>query len=457
MIFTLPTAWLGKKLTGRMILPGDAAYDEARKVYNGMIDRRPMAIVQCADARDVALCVDFARMRGLPLAVRGGGHHGAGLGVCDDGLVIDLSLLKEIRVDAASRTVAVGAGCLLKEIDAATAEFGLALPSGVFGTTGIGGLALGGGLGNLTRRYGLTIDNLLAADVVLADGEQVRASATEHPELFWALRGGGGNFGVVTRFWFRVHPVQTVQAGPMFWSLEDAPLILRWYIDFVQRAAEDLNGFFSFHCVPPVEPFPASLHGQRMCGIFWCCTADEARVREALDEVRRIKTPVIDGVGQMEFASFQTLFDPLLPPGMQWYWKGNFIKDLPEEAIQQHVEQARKMPAGPSLMHLYPVNGAAARVAWGDTAWNYRDATLAMVIAGVSGDVAGREDAANWAKDYWKAVHPYAFRDSYVNFMMEEGEDRVRDTYGEHYTRLAEIKRQYDPGNLFRMNHNIRP
>jgi len=458
MISTLlPVMKLAKQLAGKMILPGDPAYDEARKVYNGMIDRRPAVIVQCFHAMDVSVCIDFARTQGLPLAVRSGGHHGAGLSVCNDGLVIDLSAMKEIRVDAGARTVSVGAGCLLKEIDAATAKHGLALPCGVFGTTGIGGLTLGGGLGNLTRRYGLTIDNLLEADVVLADGSFVHASATEHPELFWALRGGGGNFGVVTRFKFNVHPVQTVQAGPMFWRLEDAPEVLRWYIDFIRSAPEDMSGFFSFHCVPPVEPFPAELHGQRVCGIFWCCTAEAARVQETLDEVRRLKTPLINAVGEMPFTAFQTLFDPLLPPGLQWYWKGDFATHLPEEAIQRHCEQAGKMPVGPSIMHLYPVNGAAARVAWSDTAWNYRDATLAMVIAGIGEDPASSEATTAWAKEYWAALHPYSCGDAYVNFMMDEGQQRVRDTYGEHYTRLAEIKQRYDPENLFRLNQNIRP
>jgi len=448
---------LREALVGKLILPGDVAYDEARKVYNGMIDKRPAVIAECVTRADVAACVHFARQHGMLLAVRGGGHHGAGLGICDDGLVIDLSRMKEIIVDPVASTVTVGAGCLLKEIDAATHEYGLALPSGVFGTTGISGLTLGGGLGNLTRQYGLTIDNLLDADVVLADGSMVRASASEHPELFWALRGGGGNFGVVTRFRFRVHPVRMVQAGPMFWSLEDAPTILRWYVDFLQSAPEEVSGFFSFHCVPPVEPFPAALHGQRVCGIFWCGNCDEATMRKALDAVRAVKAPMIDAVMEMPFTAFQTMFDPLLPPGMQWYWKGDFFRDLPDAAIALHVEQARKMPVGPSIMHLYPVNGAASRVAAGDTPWNYRDATLAMVIAGIGENADARDMITRWARGYWEALHPYSYRDSYVNFMMEEGAQRVRDTYGEHHARLVEVKRRYDPANLFRVNHNIRP
>ncbi|HEY4108221.1 FAD-binding oxidoreductase [Puia sp.] len=446
-----------KDLTGRMIFPGDVAFDEARKVFNGMIDKRPAAIAQCKTAADVAACVIFARLYRMPLAVRSGGHHGAGLGICDNGLVIDLSPMKEIVIDPTAMTVTVGAGCLLKEIDATTQEYGLALPCGIFGSTGIGGLTLGGGLGNLTRSHGLTIDNLLDADVVLADGSLVHTSATEHPDLFWALRGGGGNFGVVTQFRFRVHPVKMVQAGPQFWSMDDAPLILRWYMDFIQDAPEEISGFFSFHCVPPVEPFPAGLHGEKVCGIFWCGNCDEARMQPVLDAVRAIRTPMIDAVGEMPFANFQTLFDPLLPPGMQWYWKGDFFKDLPDEAIERHCEQAKQMPAGPSIMHLYPVNGAASRVAAGDTAWNYRDATLAMVIAGIDADPAGRDGIIHWAKSYWEALHPYAFRDSYVNFMMEEGHDRVKSTYGDHYARLVGVKRRYDPHNLFQMNQNIQP
>jgi FAD/FMN-containing dehydrogenase len=451
------TKELQEGFMGKLILPGDVAYDESRKVYNGMIDKRPAVIAECVTADDVAACVNFARLHNMLLAVRSGGHHGAGLGLCDDGLVIDLSPRKEVVVDPVALTVTVGAGCLLKEIDAATHEYGLALPSGIFGTTGIGGHTHAGGLGNLTRQYGLTIDNLLDADVVLANGSIIHTSADQHSDLFWALRGGGGNFGVVTRFRFRLHPVRMVQAGPMFWPLGDAPAILRWYINFIQTAPEDISGFFSFHCVPPVEPFPAALHGQQMCGIFWCGNCDAERMRTTLDEVRALKPPVIEGVMEMPFPAFQTMFDPLLPPGMHWYWKGDFIKDLPDEAIALHCEQAAKMPPGPSIMHLYPVNGAAARVAWSDTAWNYRDATLAMVIAAIDEGPAAREGLIGWAREYWEKLHPYAFRDSYVNFMMEEGEQRVRDTYGKHYPRLAEVKRRYDPDNLFRVNHNIRP
>jgi FAD/FMN-containing dehydrogenase len=365
--------------------------------------------------------------------------------------------MKDIIVDPAASTVTVGAGCLLKEIDAATQEYGLALPCGIFGGTGIAGLTLGGGLGHLTRSYGLTIDNLLDADVVLADGSIVHASATSHPDLFWALRGGGGNFGVVTRFRFQLHPVRMVQAGPLIWSLEDAPLIMRWYINFIREAPEEISGFFSFNCIPPVEPFPPALHGEKVCGIFWCGNCDEARMQTVLDAVRAIRTPIIDAVTEMPFASFQTLFDPLLSTGLQWYWKGDFVNDLPEEAIERHCQQAMEMPAGPSLMHLYPVNGAAARVAWTDTPWNYRDATLAMVIAGVDPDPAGREGIIRWAKGYWEALHPYSCQDSYVNFMMEEGHDRVKATYGDHYIRLVDIKRRYDPDNLFHINQNIRP
>lgn len=457
MISSIPISNFGIKLAGEMILPGDATYHEARKIFNGMIDRHPAAIVRCANASDVAASIRFARSQGLPLAVRGGGHHGAGLSVCDDGLVIDLSLMKDIQVDPVAGTITLGGGCLLKEIDAATAPHVLALPAGIFGSTGIGGLALGGGLGHLTRRYGLTIDNLLDAELVLADGSVVHTSAGEHPDLFWAIRGGGGNFGVVTQFRFQLHPVRMVQAGPMFWPLEDAPVMLRWYTDFIRTAPEDINGFFSFHCVPPVDLFPAELHGQKMCGIFWCCTADESRVQALLEEVRKVKVPVIDAVGEMPFVAFQQLFDPLLPPGLQWYWKGDFFRDLSAEAIEQHVEQAKKLPVGPSLMHLYPVNGAAARVDEGDTAWNHRDATLAMVIAGIGETPADREGITQWAKGYWEALHPYSSSESYVNFMMDEGEQRVKDTYGKHYPRLAEIKRRYDPDNVFRMNQNIRP
>src|SRR5204862_121429 len=304
---------------GRLIGPEDTGYDEARKIYNAMIDRRPALIARCADADEVARVVGFARDSGLLLAVRGGGHNGAGLGTCDDGVVIDLSALKDIEVDPEARTVRVGGGCTWGEVDRATNEHGLATPSGIISTTGVGGLTLGGGMGHLTRQFGLTIDNLLAADVVTADGKFVIASANDNPDLFWAIRGGGGNFGVVTSFLFRAHPVHTVCAGPMLWILDDAADIMKWYRDFIPQAPEHINGFFAFITVPPGPPFPEALHFKKMCAVVWCYNGPLEQANEILRPLRSFRPPAFEFFGPMPYPVLQTMFDGLYPPGLQWY------------------------------------------------------------------------------------------------------------------------------------------
>jgi FAD/FMN-containing dehydrogenase len=456
MTTTLPINQLRQQLRGEVIVPGDPGYDEARRVYNAMIDKRPALIVQCVDPADVGTAISFARDHQLLVAVRSGGHNGAGLGVCEDGVVIDLSRMRGIRVDPAARTAWVEAGCLLKDVDAATHVFGLALPSGIVAGTGIGGLTLGGGLGHLTRGYGLTIDNLLGADVVLADGSYIKVSSVEHADLFWALKGGGGNFGVVTSFIFRLHPVESVYAGPIFWPLEDAPVIMRWYREYILSAPESVSVFFSIHSIPAMAPFPESLHGKKVCGLIWCCT-DARAAKPGLAAARALAKPLVDHIETMPFPVFQGLFDPLLPPGLYGYWKGDFFRELPDEAIERHMEHAQEMAVGPSVMHLYPVNGAAARVSPEATAWNFRDAVWSMVIVGVDADAEQTEQVTRWTKDYWRALHPYSVGAGYVNFMMDEGEERVREVYGGHYPRLAAVKAKYDPENLFRVNQNIRP
>ncbi|HEX5025912.1 MAG TPA: FAD-binding protein [Agriterribacter sp.] len=448
---------LKNKIRGNLILPSDPAYDEHRKVYNGMIDKHPAMIVQCADPDDVKTCVNFARENNILLAVRGGGHNAGGLGICDDGLVIDLSLMKAIKINTAGTTVSVEGGCLLKELDAATHEVGMAVPSGIFGTTGVGGLTLGGGLGHLTRQYGLSIDNLLEADVVLADGSQVKASATDNPDLFWALRGGGGNFGVVVSFLFKLCPAHTIYGGPMLWHIEDSKEMMQWYHGFITQAPDSINGFFAFLTVPPFPPFPEHLHMKKMCGIVWCYTGDLAKAEDVFKPIRAIKDPALDFVGPMPVPALQTMFDALYPPGLLWYWKADFVKELNSKSIDLHAKYGNEMPTPLSSMHLYPVNGAASRVGNSSTAWNYRDANYAMVIVGIDQDPANKDKIISWARDYWNALHPYSAGGAYVNFMMEEGEDRIKATYGANYKRLAEIKAKYDPHNLFRTNQNIKP
>jgi FAD/FMN-containing dehydrogenase len=444
-------------LRGELIRAGDAGYEAARQLYNAMIQRRPALIARCADVADVISAVNFARENHLLLAVRGGGHNVAGLGSCDGGMVIDLSRMRGIRVDPAGRTVRVEGGCVWGDVDHATHAFGMATPSGFISTTGVAGLTLGGGIGYLTRRYGLTIDNLLAADVVLADGRFVTASAAENPDLFWAIRGGGGNFGVVTSFLFRLHPVSTVYGGPMFWPLERAADVMRWHREFIPPAPEEISGFFAFLTVPPAPMFPAALHLQKMCGIVWCYTGPLEQAEAALRPVRALGAPAFEHVGPMPFPALQSAFDALYPPGLQMYWKADFVNELTDEAIARHVEHGSQLPTMLSTVHRYPIDGAVHRVGKNDTAFSFRDVTWAEVIVGVDPDPANKGTITRWAREYWEALQPYSAGGAYVNFMMEEGQDRIQATYRDNYGRLAQIKRKYDPTNLFRVNQNIPP
>jgi hypothetical protein len=422
-----------------------------------MIDRHPRLIARCADVADVIIAVNFARETGLLVAVRGGGHNGPGLGTCDDGLVIDLSRMKGIRVDPVAHTVRVEGGSTWGDVDHVTHTFGLATPAGVISTTGVGGLTLGGGVGHLTRQYGLTIDNLLGADMVLADGSFVKASAEVNEDLFWAIRGGGGNFGVVTSFLFRSHNVSTDYAGPMLWELDQAAEVLRWYREFITQAPEDINGFFAFLVVPPGPPFPEHLQKKKMCGIIWCYTGPLDKAEEVFKPIRSIGPPALDLVGPMPHPTLQSMFDPIYPAGLKWYWKADFVKELSDEAIALHLKYGSELPTMQSTMHLYPINGAANRVGKKETAWSYRDATWAQVIVGVDSDPANNERIISWAKEYWNALHPHSAGGAYVNFMMDEGLDRVKATYRDSYDRLVAVKNKYDPTNFFRVNQNIKP
>ncbi|MGH3146526.1 MAG: FAD-binding oxidoreductase [Rubrobacter sp.] len=444
-------------MRGELIQPGEDGYDEARKIYNGMIDKRPALIAYCADVADVISAVNFARENDVLVAIRGGGHNGAGLGVVDGGLVIDLSRMKGIRVDPVARTARVEGGCVWNEVDHATHAFGLAVPCGFNSTTGVSGLTLGGGHGYLTRKYGLTVDSLISADMVLADGSLVKASEEENGDLFWAIRGGGGNFGVITSFLFRAHPVHTVYAGPTLWDLDQAADAMRFYRDFMEQAPEDMYGFFAFLTVPPGPPFPEHLHMKKMCAVVWCYAGPAEEAEEAFRPVRDFGPPAFELLGPMPLPALNSMFDPLIPPGLQWYWKGDFVNELSDEAIALHVEHGSKVPTMLSTMHLYPVDGAAHRVGNDDTAFSYREARWSAVYAGIDPDPANKEAISTWSREYWEALHPYSAGGAYVNFMMEEGQERIRSTYRENYDRLAEVKNEYDPHNFFRVNQNIEP
>ena len=457
MAISLDLEQLKRNVRGHVIAPGDPDYEIARRVYNGMIDRRPRVIVRCSSTADVQLALRIGADAGLPIAIRGGGHNAGGLGICDDGLVIDLGGMRGVHIDAEARTARVDGGCLWGEVDRATHPFGLAVPSGVVSTTGVAGLTLGGGTGHLTRRYGLTIDNLLSADVVLADGRRVRASEDEHADLFWALRGGGGNFGIVTTFEFQLQPVDRVIAGPTFWSLEQTAEVLQWYRDFIRDAPEDLNGFFATMTVPPGPPFPPELHLRQVCAVIWCWTGAPSRIDEVLAPARALN-PLLHGVQEMPFPLLQSAFDAFYPPGLQWYWKADFIREIPDAAVEEHVRFAAELPTPLSAIHLYPMDGAAHRVPPETTAFSYREANWNQVIVGVDPDPAQRDRFIDWTRRYYSAIHPYSEGGAYVNFLMgDEGADRVRATYRDSFPRLVEVKRRYDPDNRFHVNQNIAP
>lgn len=443
------------QLRGKIVMVSDDHYNETRKVFNAMIDKRPGMFAMCTDLADVIASVNFARENKLTVAIRGGGHNGGGLGLCEGGLVIDLSGIKFVRVDTLDNTVRVGGGNLWGEVDHATHAFGLAIPAGIISTTGVGGLTLGGGVGYLSRKYGLTIDNLLETDMVLADGSFVTVNKNQHKDLFWAIRGGGGNFGIVTSFKFQAHRVKTVFGGPTLWPIEKTEEIMKWYQDFINNAPDELNGFIATLIIPGA-PFPEHLHNKQFCGIVWCYTGDMAKAKEIFKPILAMN-PIFEHLGEMPYPSIQTLFDGLFPPGLQWYWKADFFTELGPEVRAKHLEFGSKIPTPLSQMHMYPISGAASRVTKDATPWAYRDAKYAGVIVGVDPSPANTDKITKWCKDYWEALHPYSAGGAYSNFMMDEGEDRVKAAYGGNYERLVAIKNKYDPNNLFRVNQNIKP
>jgi hypothetical protein len=444
--------------TGRLIDRDDPSYEEARAVYNAMIDKRPGLIAQCASVEDVRGVVRYARKHGILLAVRGGGHNGAGFGTCDDGIVLDLGGLDSVSVDAAGRTATVGGGATLAQLDAATGEHGLATPSGIISTTGVGGITLGGGLGHMTRTFGLAIDNLLEAEVVLADGEVVRANASQNEDLFWALRGGGGNFGIVTEFTFRLHPVGTVVAGPTFWDVSQAEDVLRAYRDFMPGAPRELNGFFLFASVPPGEPFSEALHFRKVCGVLWCYVGSPEDAAAAMQPLlEATPEPLLHGPGPMPHAMIQGAFDGVYPKGDQWYWRADFYNEISDEAIAIHAKYGAAMPTWKSTMHLYPIDGAVHDVGDEDTAWGDRQANFSAVFAGVDPDPANAGVIREWAVEYNEALKPYGAGGAYLNMIMDEGPERVKASFKGNYDKLARIKAEYDPSNLFQVNQNIPP
>ena len=448
---------LHEQARGEVFEPGDDGYDDARAVYNAMHDRRPRAVVRCADAADVISAVQTGRDQGLELAVRGGGHSVPGFGTCDDGIVIDLSGMRNVRVDPANGLARAGGGAIWGDFDHATHPFGLATTGGIISTTGVSGLTLGGGIGYLARKHGLSCDNLASADIVTADGQLLTASERQHEDLFWALRGGGGNFGVVTSLEFQLHPVGEIIGGPIFFELEAAGEVLRVYRDYIAQAPEELGAFFAFQIAPPLPFIPESRHGETLCAIVTCWTGPAADAEAVLKPLRDAGPIVAEHVGPAPYPALNSAFDALLPPGLQHYWKADFVKELTDDAIAAHLEHGPNVPCVQSTMHLYPINGAVHRVGADETAFAYRDMTFACVIAGMWPDAADNDANTRWVRDYWSAIHPHSGTEGgYVNFMAEDDQGRVLANYGQNYERLSRVKATYDPDNVFHLNQNIK-
>jgi FAD/FMN-containing dehydrogenase len=422
-----------------------------------MIDKRPQIIVRPVNAGDVIAAVNFAREGRLDLAIRGGGHSVPGFGTCDGGLVIDLSRMRAVRVNPEKQTARAEGGATWGDFNAATNAFGLATTGGIISTTGVAGLTLGGGIGYLARGFGLSCDNLISADVVTADGRFLIASDRENEDLFWALRGGSGNFGVVTSLEFKLHPVKDIYGGPMFFELKHVPDILAWYRDYIKTAPEEIGGFPAFQIAPPLPFIPEKRHGDTFMALVACWAGPVEKGERALKPWHDIAPVVAEFVGAMPYPALNSAFDGLVPPGLQHYWKANFVKELTNEAIEAHAEHGPKIPVVNSTMHIYPINGACHRVASDQTAFAYRDANFATVIAGMWPDPAQNTANIKWVKDYYDATAPHSESGGYINFMAEDDQSRIKDNYKGNYKRLVDVKRRYDGDNLFHVNQNIKP
>ena len=448
---------LRERVRGEIVVPGEETYDEARAVHNGMSDRRPAAVVRVANAGDVMATVLYARENGLDLAIRGGGHSAPGFGTVDDGVVIDFSSMRTVRVDPFAKTARADAGVTWGDLYSATYPFGLTTPGGVISTTGIAGLTLGGGIGYISRGFGLSCDNLLSVDVVTADGRFLVASEDQNADLFWAIRGGGGNFGVCTSFKYRLHPVKDVYWGPMFYEIEETENVLRFYREYIQDAPEAMGAFPAFQIAPPLPFIPEDRHGDMFAAIVACWTGPLEQGEKAFKPFHDVAEVKAELVGPTPFPAANMAFDGLFPKGLRQYWKGNYVRELTDEAIAVHAEHGPKAPTVSSTMHLYPISGACHGVDSDATAFGHRDDNWSMVIVSGWDDPAADEANIQWVRDYSAAIAPHSQEGGYVNFLDADDQDRVPLNYGANYQRLVEIKRQYDPDNVFHVNQNIVP
>jgi FAD/FMN-containing dehydrogenase len=449
---------LREQVRGPVIERGEDGYDEHRRVHNGMHDRRPALIVRTAATADAVAVVNYARENGLDLAVRGGGHSAPGFGTCDGGVVLDLGLINNVFVDHVKKTARIGGGATWGDVDHATHAYDLATTGGIISTTGVGGLTLGGGIGHLARGCGLSCDNLVSAEIVTADGQIRVASEHENEDLLWALRGGSGNFGVVTSLELALHDVGTIYGGPMLYEVADAPAVMQTYDEYIQNAPDQLGAFFGWQLAPPLPFIPQDRHGDVFCAMVTCWSGRPEQGEQAIKPFRDVAEVKAEMVGLMPYPALNSAFDGLYPKGIRQYWKADFVRDLPDEPIAAHVEHGPRTPTASSTMHMYPINGAAGRVGPDETAFGHRDARYAMIIISAWPDPADDEANTQWVRDYYAAVHPYSGTEGgYVNFMGVDDAARAPENYGRTYERLQQVKAAYDPGNLFHLNQNIVP
>lgn len=456
-MITLSVEPLREQVRGDVIDQASDEYEQARHVYNAMIDRRPAVIVRAVNAGDVMTAVGFARGNGLAVAVRGGGHSVPGFGTWDDAVVIDLARMRGVHVDPRNRTARADGGATWGDFNAATHAFGLATTGGIISTTGVGGLTLGGGIGYLARGCGLSVDNLISADVVTADGRFLTCSERENEDLFWAIRGGGGNFGVVTSFEFKLHPVGSIYGGPMFYDMRDARTVLEFFREFIKDAPEEMGAFPAFQIAPPLPFIPEDRHGRPHVAIIGCWAGPMVEGERRFRAFHEAAEVVAEHVGPMPYPALNSAFDALVPPGLQHYWKANYARELTDDAISAHLEHAPRLPAVNSTVHLYPIDGACHRVPADATAFGHREASYAVVLAGMWPDASQNQANIKWVRDYSDAITPHSEAGGYVNFMSEDDSLRTADNYGGSYERLVAAKRRYDPENLFRANQNIKP
>jgi FAD/FMN-containing dehydrogenase len=452
------TQKLKGKVKGQVVLPSDPNYDEVRKIWNAMIDRRPAVIVRCAKADDIPHALELARLNGLEVSIRGAGHNIAGNALCEGGLMIDLSTMKNVRVDVTNRRAFVEPGATLADFDEAVQKHGLATPMGINSTTGVSGLTLGGGFGWLTRKYGMTVDNLVSAEVIIADGKKIRASENENADLFWAIRGGGGNFGIVTQFEFKLHPVgPQILAGLIVFPSKQAKQVLRQYREFVESAPEELSVWVVLRQAPPLPFLAKEVHGKPVVVLAICHVGDIAEGEKLTKPLRRFGEVQGEHIGAQPYVQWQKAFDPLLTPGARNYWKSHNFTELRDEALDAMIEFANKLPSSQCEIFIGLISGAANRIPAQAMAYAHRDARFVLNVHGRWDEAAQDETGIAWARAFFKASAPYASAGAYVNFMTEDEGDRVVAAYGANYARLAQIKQRYDPNNVFHLNQNIKP